>query len=111
MECRGILIAMSGRAQFAMLAVLSGLAGCASVAGDPERTDVPHDAPYAMRSRMVAVCYSAQVSTPEQVTTAAAALCREPDTSVTLWREDLVLNGCPFFKKRRAAFSCNYPKK
>jgi len=94
-----------------MLAALLGLAGCASIAGDPERTDVPHDAPYAMRSRMVAVCYSAQVSTPEQVSSAAAALCNEPDTPVTLWREDLVLNSCPFFKKRRAAFSCNYPKK
>lgn len=86
-------------------------AGCASVAGDPERTSIPFDVPHEMRSRVVAVCYSARVSTAEQVAKAAAEFCAEPDTPVELWREDLVFNECPLFKKRRAVFSCKYPKK
>ena len=87
------------------------LAGCSAVAGDPVRTTIPHDVPYEMRPSAVAVCYSAYVSTPEQVMAAAAELCREPDTPVALWRDDLVFNDCPLFKKRRAVFTCNSPKK
>jgi len=74
-------------------------------------TAIPFDVPYELQSGMVAVCYSAYVSTPEQVSKAAAELCKEPDTPVELWRDDLVFNDCPFSKKRRAVFSCKYPKK
>jgi len=87
------------------------LAGCASVAGDPEKTAIPYDAPLDVRSGMVAVCYSAHVSTPEQVSVAAAELCSEPNTPVRLWRDDLVMNECPLFKKRRAVFICAPIKK
>ncbi|GAG05629.1 unnamed protein product [marine sediment metagenome] len=86
------------------------LAGCSSIAGDPVKTSVPHDVPYDMRAKMVAVCYSTGVSAPEQVATAAAELCKEPDTPVELWRDDLVFNDCPLFKKRRAVFACKAPK-
>ena len=86
------------------------LVGCSSIAGDPVKTSIPSDVPYDMRANMVAVCYSAQVSTPEQVSAAAAELCKEPDTPVELWRGDFVFNDCPFFKKRRAVFACKAPK-
>lgn len=102
---------MPGKMRNPLLMALLGLAGCASIAGEPERTNIPNDAPYDIRSRLVAVCYSAHVSTTAQVAKAAAELCREPDTPVELWRDDIVLNDCPFFKKRRAVFTCNYPKK
>jgi hypothetical protein len=94
---------------FAAGAVLV-LAGCASVAGDPMKTAIPHDVPYADRPGMVAVCYSTYVSTPEQVAAAAAELCKEPDTPVVLWRDDLMLNDCPLLKKRRAVFTCTAAK-
>lgn len=86
-------------------------AGCSGIAGDPVKTAIPFDTPYDMRANMVAVCYSGQVSTPEQVAAAAAALCKEPDMPVAHWRDDLVFNGCPLFKKRRAVFACKPPKK
>lgn len=87
------------------------LAGCSGIAGDPVTTSIPHDVPYEMRASAVAVCYSAHVSTLDEVAAAAAALCREPDTPVTLWRDDLVFNDCPLFKKRRAVFTCMSLKK
>lgn len=93
------------------VAATLALAGCSSIAGDPARTAIPFDTPYDIRGNMVAVCYSAQVSKPEQVAAAAAELCREPDTPVEILSDDLVFNGCPFFKKRRAVFACKYPKK
>jgi hypothetical protein len=93
------------------LGVFLALAGCASIAGDPERTTLPYDVPYDERGRLVAVCYSAHVSTVEQVSAAAAEFCGEQDTPVTLWREDLVFNDCPIVKKRRAVFACRPLKK
>ncbi len=80
------------------------LAGCA---GQPSTTGIPP----ALQEKgdAVAVCYDPDATTRAEVEKVARKACPKEDSEIRLWREDVVFNGCPLFKKTRATFLCVAP--
>jgi len=55
---------------------------------------------------VVSVCYSAAVSTREQIEAYAQSLCPIAKPAVELIDHDNFLNNCPLSKRNRATFLC-----
>ena len=58
----------------------------------------------------VAVCYSASVSTRQDVIDFALKACPKGTRSIGILEHDTLLNNCPISKKNRVVFQCQgYP--
>ncbi len=89
----------------AALGVMVLLAGCAR---DPSITssDPWHERP---NTTAVSVCYSASVSTRQQVEALALSHCPASQPVLRLLDEDNFLNDCPLSKRNRVTFLCVAP--
>jgi len=100
-------------AALALVLAAVTLAGCdrlSRMTGAPSKTTLPENLPLGSPAgEKVAVCYGGATESMQALTEAAAELCKEPGSTATFLVEDLHLNDCPLFKKRRAVFVCHEP--
>ena len=96
---------MSGRVAVGLLTMTVLLSACARDASITS-SDVWHAGP---NETAVSVCYSASVSTREQVLALAADACPVDKPVLRLIDEDSFLNDCPLSKRIRATFLCVAP--
>ena len=78
-------------------------AGCAR---EPSQT-APDDWQLRQDQTVVSVCYSAAVSTQDQIESFAQTLCPAAEPVVRLIDHDNFLNDCPLSKRNRATFVCS----
>jgi hypothetical protein len=57
-------------------------------------------------TQVVSMCYHANATTREEVTTLAAKECKEEGSTVTFWHHDTAFNDCPILAKTRVSFLC-----
>ena len=90
---------------FVPVLCLAGVLLLAACAREPSRTetDVWQQRP---GESVVSVCYSAAVSTREQVEAYAQSYCPAAKPLVNLIDHDNFLNNCPLSKRNRATFLC-----
>lgn len=100
---------MRGRDCIALLISATIVAGC-SMVGPPFETGLPPGTEVDPGQQAVAVCYSGRTTSREELMTTVADLCTEPGASLQLRSEDVQLNDCPLFQKRRAVFVCTAPR-
>ena len=55
---------------------------------------------------LVGICYSAEVSTRQEVIDFAFKHCPEGSRNMTIYQHDTLLNDCPIVKKNRIVFQC-----
>jgi hypothetical protein len=96
---------MKGRVAIGLLSMAVLLSACARDASLTS-SDVWHA---GQNQTAVSVCYSASVSTREQVLALAAEACPVDKSVPTLIDEDSFLNDCPLSKRIRATFLCVAP--
>ena len=94
------------------LFVVLPLAGCGwigSLGGDPSATGVPQRISERSEGAHVGLCYNGHNTSRDDLFAAARERCPEPGSDVRFRYQDLNLNDCPLFKKRRAVFTCIPP--
>ena len=79
------------------------VAGCAR---EPSQT-TSDDWQLRQGQNVVSVCYSAAVSTQDQIESFAQTLCPAAEPFVRLIDHDNFLNDCPLSKRNRATFVCS----
>lgn len=61
------------------------------------------------QSKLVAVCYSPEVSTRAQVAAVVVNQCPAETQSLTVLEDSALLNNCPISKRYRVTFECETP--
>ncbi len=90
-------------AKLALTLVIAGiLTGCAR---EPSLTTTD-EWNVVEGATMVSVCYSAQESTRLEVEALALSQCPENQQSLSVIRDDNLLNDCPILKRNRVTFAC-----
>lgn len=95
------------------LFLASPIAGCGwigGLSGDPSTTGVPQRVSDRFEGAHVGLCYNGHDTSRDGLFAAARERCPEPGSDVRFRYQDLNLNDCPLFKKRRAVFACIPPR-